>query len=286
MLCGLVGRVPAMLNGCVGIKPTVRKVSSQGLVPACRSLDCISCFARTVEDGAKVVKLMEVGPTKTCCNAICKRLSIMTYNPELSFAQIIFMIVTMRVVAMSSCTCFNTFLDWTELWSVLSKTRLAVSICSPSAAQIHWMVQLVRALLFTFRFGLTKQNQQKPCIAINLAPPPPFPSEVTALQRLSETAMLQRAGSLQDSCWRPPPSALPHRPLQNGTHAPSNRQDVFCNPKFRFGVPSPKHLQFEGPGGHSTAERTSHTGIFFIQQWGEKVTCGGLTQGVKGSQRW
>lgn len=49
-----------MLNGCVGIKPTVRKVSSQGLVPACRSLDCISCFARTVEDGVKVIKLMEV----------------------------------------------------------------------------------------------------------------------------------------------------------------------------------------------------------------------------------
>ncbi len=58
----LAGRVPAMLNGCVGIKPTVQKVSSHGLVPACRSLDCISCFARTVEDGVKVIKLMEVFP--------------------------------------------------------------------------------------------------------------------------------------------------------------------------------------------------------------------------------
>ena len=49
-----------MLNGCVGIKPTVGKVSTAGVVPACRSLDCISCFAHSVEDGALVVGLMEV----------------------------------------------------------------------------------------------------------------------------------------------------------------------------------------------------------------------------------
>lgn len=69
-----------------------------------------------------------------------------------------------------------------------------------------------------------------------------------------ESHLLQRAGSLLDACWRPPPSASPHRQLQNGTHAPSSRQDLFCNPKFRFGVPSAKYLQFDGPGGQSTAE--------------------------------
>lgn len=54
------GRVPAMLNGCVGIKPTVGRVSTKGVVPACRALDCISCFARCVDDGALVVSIMEV----------------------------------------------------------------------------------------------------------------------------------------------------------------------------------------------------------------------------------
>ena len=52
-----------MLNGCVGIKPTVGRVSSQGVVPACRALDCISCFARTVEEGALVVQIMQVAPS-------------------------------------------------------------------------------------------------------------------------------------------------------------------------------------------------------------------------------
>lgn len=49
-----------MLNGCVGIKPTVGSVTSSGVVPACRSLDCISCFSRTVEDGALVTRIMQV----------------------------------------------------------------------------------------------------------------------------------------------------------------------------------------------------------------------------------
>jgi allophanate hydrolase len=44
------GRVPAALNGIVGLKPSVGAVSSTGVVPACRSLDCVSIFATTIED--------------------------------------------------------------------------------------------------------------------------------------------------------------------------------------------------------------------------------------------
>jgi allophanate hydrolase len=44
------GRVPAALNGIVGLKPSVGAVSTRGVVPACRSLDCVSVFARSVED--------------------------------------------------------------------------------------------------------------------------------------------------------------------------------------------------------------------------------------------
>jgi allophanate hydrolase len=44
------GRVPAALNGIVGLKPSVGTVSTCGVVPACRSLDVVSVFAASVED--------------------------------------------------------------------------------------------------------------------------------------------------------------------------------------------------------------------------------------------
>lgn len=46
------GRVPAGLTGTVGVKPSRGLVSTQGIVPACRSLDCASVFALSVADGA------------------------------------------------------------------------------------------------------------------------------------------------------------------------------------------------------------------------------------------
>ena len=44
------GRVPAMYNNIVGLKPSLGLVSTNGVVPACRSLDCVSIFALTVDD--------------------------------------------------------------------------------------------------------------------------------------------------------------------------------------------------------------------------------------------
>jgi allophanate hydrolase len=44
------GRVPAALNNIVGIKPSLGLVSTAGIVPACRTLDCVSVFALTVDD--------------------------------------------------------------------------------------------------------------------------------------------------------------------------------------------------------------------------------------------
>ena len=42
------GRVPAGLQGIVGIKPTIGAVSTDGVVPACASYDCVTVFARDV----------------------------------------------------------------------------------------------------------------------------------------------------------------------------------------------------------------------------------------------
>jgi allophanate hydrolase len=67
------GRVPAALNGIVGLKPTRGLVSMTGVVPACRSLDCVSVFARDVGLAERVLDVMQapdpddpysrVGPT-------------------------------------------------------------------------------------------------------------------------------------------------------------------------------------------------------------------------------
>lgn len=53
------GRVPAGFNNIVGLKPTPGRVSTAGVLPACRSLDCVSIFALTVQDAAAVLSLME-----------------------------------------------------------------------------------------------------------------------------------------------------------------------------------------------------------------------------------
>ncbi|NKE64099.1 allophanate hydrolase, partial [Lentzea sp. PSKA42] len=55
------GRVPAALNGVVGVKPTKGLVPITGVVPACYSLDCVTVFARDLALGRLVAELMS-GP--------------------------------------------------------------------------------------------------------------------------------------------------------------------------------------------------------------------------------
>jgi allophanate hydrolase len=49
------GRVPAAFNNIVGMKPTCGALSKSGVVPACRSLDCVSIFALTADDVGRVL---------------------------------------------------------------------------------------------------------------------------------------------------------------------------------------------------------------------------------------
>ena len=55
------GRVPAMLNNIVGLKPSLGLISTSGVVPACRTLDCVSIFALDV-DGAMTALGAIAGP--------------------------------------------------------------------------------------------------------------------------------------------------------------------------------------------------------------------------------
>ena len=49
------GRVPAAFNNVLGLKPTRGLISTRGVVPACRSLDCVSIFALTSSDALAVL---------------------------------------------------------------------------------------------------------------------------------------------------------------------------------------------------------------------------------------
>ena len=53
------GRVPAAFNNIVGIKPTKGLLSNSGVVPACKSLDCVSIFATCCADGDFIRSIME-----------------------------------------------------------------------------------------------------------------------------------------------------------------------------------------------------------------------------------
>ncbi|MBC2770545.1 allophanate hydrolase [Pusillimonas minor] len=86
------GRVPAAFNNIVGLKPTRGWVSNRGLVPACRTLDCITAFALTVEDASAVVSLFSgydaadpfsrTRPTSAPAHFSCKPVLAVPANPR------------------------------------------------------------------------------------------------------------------------------------------------------------------------------------------------------------
>ena len=60
------GRVPAAFNGLIGFKPTKGRWSTSGVVPACRSLDCVTVLANDVADAALVDSVVAAfDPTDT-----------------------------------------------------------------------------------------------------------------------------------------------------------------------------------------------------------------------------
>jgi allophanate hydrolase len=54
------GRVPAAFMNLVGLKPTRGLLSSRGMVPACKSLDCASVFTHNTQDAAEVFRTINV----------------------------------------------------------------------------------------------------------------------------------------------------------------------------------------------------------------------------------
>lgn len=53
------GRVPAAFNNLIGLKPSCGRLSNKGLIPACRSLDCISIFVFNSDDAGQVLRVAQ-----------------------------------------------------------------------------------------------------------------------------------------------------------------------------------------------------------------------------------
>lgn len=58
------GRVPAALNNLIGLKPTKGVFSAHGVVPACKSLDCVSIFAMNLQDAQLTFNILAEADTQ------------------------------------------------------------------------------------------------------------------------------------------------------------------------------------------------------------------------------
>jgi len=80
------GRVPAAFNNIVGLKPSIGRIPATGLVPACKSLDCISVFANCAADAMAVLRAAEGYDAGDCyardCHAIPENIITNVKNPR------------------------------------------------------------------------------------------------------------------------------------------------------------------------------------------------------------
>ncbi len=53
------GRVPAGINNIIGLKPSIGRIPTTGVLPACQSLDCVSIFANSAADALAVLRVAE-----------------------------------------------------------------------------------------------------------------------------------------------------------------------------------------------------------------------------------
>lgn len=74
------GRVPAALNNLIGLKPTKGVFSAHGVVPACKSLDCVSVFAMNLQDAQLAFNILAQEDSQK--DAYSRK---MPQNPKVSF---------------------------------------------------------------------------------------------------------------------------------------------------------------------------------------------------------
>lgn len=80
------GRVPAGFNNIVGLKPSKGRFSNTGLMPACKSIDCISIFALTAIDAEIVGNIMEGYDTQDSYSRVNPQTAPAKFSQSLNFA--------------------------------------------------------------------------------------------------------------------------------------------------------------------------------------------------------
>ena len=80
------GRIPAGFCNLVGMKPTPGLVSTRGVVPACRSLDCVSVMAHTVEDAWEAMSCMAAPDPGSAYSRNVLPLPVRTRNVRIGIA--------------------------------------------------------------------------------------------------------------------------------------------------------------------------------------------------------
>jgi allophanate hydrolase len=76
------GRVPAAFNNLVGLKPTRGLLGTRGVVPACRTLDCVSVFARAIADVAAVFAVARDAPPLPGSGAVVSSLDLVVSTDD------------------------------------------------------------------------------------------------------------------------------------------------------------------------------------------------------------
>ncbi|MBE8718493.1 allophanate hydrolase [Cellvibrio polysaccharolyticus] len=82
------GRVPAGFNNIIGLKPTKGRFSTKGVVPACRSLDCVSVFALTLDDAATVAGVLQQFDVNDAFSRAAKPATAFAATPRLGIPSI------------------------------------------------------------------------------------------------------------------------------------------------------------------------------------------------------
>ncbi len=77
------GRVPAAFNNIVGIKPSCGLLPNVGVVPACKSVDCVTIFAATVGDGVAIRKIAEGHDAGDGYSRKAKWVNLPSQNPRI-----------------------------------------------------------------------------------------------------------------------------------------------------------------------------------------------------------
>src|SRR5207245_2007827 len=75
------GRVPAALCNIVGLKPSLGLVSNAGVVPACRTVDCVSVLALTIDDAFATLSVI-AGPDSADPYSRSRPLGALAAMPE------------------------------------------------------------------------------------------------------------------------------------------------------------------------------------------------------------